>query len=338
MYQEWVPNLNPLLLRVIFWTWIPEILGSNFGRHAGFAVWRVFMVFCLSFLAKAGMVPRWGNGRILSNPFQLIIHQSSYHFILYSLSADSIIKWSTKFLELSSSWEAASCAAIKNFPTFMESEGSLPCSQEPSTGPYPESDQSSSYHPHPMAVRSILILSSHLRLDLPSGLFSSGFPTNILYAFLVLHNLEATYEWKILSDRVKKWRRRLFIDLCTRCRGWVIRTLYSRHSYFSCLSGDLLTWLRVFIVFSVPPNKFRDSTWDYIMDTSFHILYISLFTNPSIRRFIAGLLKLTEHFSRIMALWSTQPLTEMSTRILPGGKGRQACKADNLTAICEATA
>jgi hypothetical protein len=36
-----------------------------------------------------------------------------------------------------------------------------------------------------------------------------------------------------------------------------------------------------------------------------------------------------------MTLGSTQPLTEMSTRNLPGGKGRQARKADNLTAICE---
>jgi hypothetical protein len=27
----------------------------------------------------------------------------------------------------------------------------------------------------------------------------------------------------------------------------------------------------------------------------------------------------------------------MSTRILPGGKGRPALKADNLTAICEPT-
>jgi hypothetical protein len=29
----------------------------------------------------------------------------------------------------------------------MEPEGSLPHSQEPSTGPYPESDESSPYHP-----------------------------------------------------------------------------------------------------------------------------------------------------------------------------------------------
>jgi hypothetical protein len=37
-----------------------------------------------------------------------------------------------------------------------------------------------------------------------------------------------------------------------------------------------------------------------------------------------------------MALGSTQPLTETSTRNLPGGKGRPARKAD-LTAICEPT-
>jgi hypothetical protein len=39
--------------------------------------------------------------------------------------------------------------------------------------------------------------------------------------------------------------------------------------------------------------------------------------------------------SRTMALGSTQPLIEMSTRNLPGGKGRPARKADNVTAICE---
>jgi hypothetical protein len=36
-----------------------------------------------------------------------------------------------------------------------------------------------------------------------------------------------------------------------------------------------------------------------------------------------------------MALGSTQPLTEMNTMNLPGGEGRPASGADNLTAICE---
>jgi hypothetical protein len=40
--------------------------------------------------------------------------------------------------------------------------------------------------------------------------------------------------------------------------------------------------------------------------------------------------------SRTMAHGSTQPLTENSTRNIPGKyKGRPARKADNLTAICE---
>jgi hypothetical protein len=85
------------------------------------------------------------------------------------------------FMELSSSWEAASCSQ-----RFMEPEGSLQCSQEPSTGPYSKPDLSSPYHLilSVISLRSILILYTHLRLCLPSDLFPSGVPTNILYAFL----------------------------------------------------------------------------------------------------------------------------------------------------------
>ena len=39
-----------------------------------------------------------------------------------------------------------------------------------------------STYPHPTSWRSVLILSTHLRLGLPSGLFPSGFPTKTLYA------------------------------------------------------------------------------------------------------------------------------------------------------------
>jgi hypothetical protein len=38
-----------------------------------------------------------------------------------------------------------------------------------------------------------------------------------------------------------------------------------------------------------------------------------------------------------MDLGSTQPLTEMGTRNLPGGKVRAARKVDILTSICEPT-
>jgi len=38
-----------------------------------------------------------------------------------------------------------------------------------------------SIYPHPTSWRSVLILSTHLRLGLPSGFFPSGFPTKTLY-------------------------------------------------------------------------------------------------------------------------------------------------------------
>jgi hypothetical protein len=38
-----------------------------------------------------------------------------------------------------------------------------------------------SIYPHPTSWRSVLILSTHLRLGLPSGLFPSGFYTKTLY-------------------------------------------------------------------------------------------------------------------------------------------------------------
>jgi hypothetical protein len=66
----------------------------------------------------------------------------------------------------------------------MEPEGSFPCLQGPSTGPYSGPDCSSPYHPILSLLRSILMLSIHLRLGHPSGFFPSGFPTNILYTFL----------------------------------------------------------------------------------------------------------------------------------------------------------
>jgi hypothetical protein len=54
----------------------------------------------------------------------------------------------------------------------------------------------------------------------------------------------------------------------------------------------------------------------------------------SIPNEVIGFFSLPNRYSHTMALESAQPLTEMSTRNFPGGKGL-ACEADNLTATCE---
>jgi hypothetical protein len=55
----------------------------------------------------------------------------------------------------------------------MKPEGLLSCSQEPSTGPYTEPDQSSSYHPILFMIR--FNINRPPRLGVPGGLFPSGY-------------------------------------------------------------------------------------------------------------------------------------------------------------------
>jgi hypothetical protein len=77
----------------------------------------------------------------------------------------------------------------------METEVSLPCSQEPSIGPYPETDQSSIYHPilslydrfwyySPTYVLVFLVSSFLLAFPLASYTHSSSPPIKFKIAFL----------------------------------------------------------------------------------------------------------------------------------------------------------
>lgn len=73
----------------------------------------------------------------------------------------------------------------KNSPSFEERQGSLPRPQKHITCPFHESDESNPIRiPTPHRLKIQRILSSHLCLRLPSGLFLSGFLAKILHAYL----------------------------------------------------------------------------------------------------------------------------------------------------------
>ena len=70
---------------------------------------------------------------------------------------------------------------VKKFPAFYGIRRFITALTSPRQLSLSSASSIQSTHPHPTSRRSILILSSHLRLGLPSGLLPSGFPTKTLY-------------------------------------------------------------------------------------------------------------------------------------------------------------
>jgi hypothetical protein len=143
----------------------------------------------------------------------------------------------------------------------MQAEGSLPCSQKPATGSYPDKDESSLYH-SVLFLRSLLILYSHLRLGLPTGLFHSGFPTKILYVLLffpyMLHDppLSSSLSWSLYlylaggasSEAFRYAVVNIVLTMWIKGQQKLI-SLYKVATWFSCPVMPVLVFSQVDICF-----------------------------------------------------------------------------------------
>jgi hypothetical protein len=95
------------------------------------------------------------------------------------------INWLNNSMYQSLSWESKQVLSQStNSPHFIKTEGLLPHSQQPAICPNPQPDKSI-LPSHSTCGKFILILSSHLCVGLPSNLFSSRLPTEILYTPLL---------------------------------------------------------------------------------------------------------------------------------------------------------
>ena len=97
---------------------------------------------------------------------------------------------------------------VKKFPAFYGTQKFITAFTSARQLSLSWASSNQSLHPHSTSWRSILILSSRLRLGLPSCLFPSGFPTKTLYTSssppYALHATPITFFW-ILSP----WKYRM---------------------------------------------------------------------------------------------------------------------------------
>jgi hypothetical protein len=87
-------------------------------------------------------------------------------------------------MEMSPSGEAASCRDTQEIPNILWNP-KVRYRVHKSPPLVPILSQINTVHTAPSYLRPTLILSTYLCLGLPIGLFPSGFPTKILYTFLL---------------------------------------------------------------------------------------------------------------------------------------------------------
>jgi len=104
----------------------------------------------------------------------------------------------------------------------MKPERSLPCLEETATGPYPESDKSSPYLPHPISLIFILMLSSNpclglrvvsslqvfLHLKLRSDIYIGRHQSDICQQI----QLDTKLTWKVILSLIPKQTKRFIVQ------------------------------------------------------------------------------------------------------------------------------
>jgi hypothetical protein len=135
---------------------------------------------------------------------------------------------------LSSSWEAASRSATQELSNIFGTRRFIAVFTRVLQCFLSWARSIQSIPPHPIPLRSILVLSSYLRLDLPRGLLPSGFPTKNPIWIPLLPILATCPGHIILLDLI------ILIILCDEYKLWRSSLCSSPTSYHFILFGSYI--------------------------------------------------------------------------------------------------
>jgi hypothetical protein len=150
----------------------------------------------------------------------------------------------TNFMELSPSWEAANCATTQELPAFYGTRRFITVFTRALHWFLSWARSIQSIQSHSVFVKLILTLFTHLLLGLPSGLVTSGFPTNILYVYaFLLHSscyMRSTshHPWLDRSNYGEEYKLRSS-SLCNDLQSPVTSSVFGPNILLSILFGEM---------------------------------------------------------------------------------------------------
>jgi hypothetical protein len=132
-----VPYSHSLLLYIPSPTFLPFFYLISSILHICFFHYPLLSFSCLILLFGSLFLPLPLFPIYISSLFSNLIHLSIHPPTSLTHAAEPFLR------------SCQLCSHSRTSQHFMEPQSSLPCSQEPSTGPYSEGDQSKPYHPTP---------------------------------------------------------------------------------------------------------------------------------------------------------------------------------------------